>query len=132
MLQGKSRIPSASVVGNMKIRGSYLHSAFIVQSGNNEGDVWIVCSGASSHMTHDGTRLYIWRPPPPGRETIAIGNRHKLKVECFGNMDVTFHGQADERITLIDVAYVLGLGFSLYSLHAGEKTHHLIVSDAPR
>ena len=44
-------------------------------------------------------------------------------------MDVTFHGQTDERITLIDVSYVTGLGFNLYSLHAVQRTH-LIVSDA--
>ena len=33
------------------------------------------------------------------------------------------------RTTLIDVAYVLGLGFNLYSLYAVQKTQ-LIVSDA--
>ena len=44
-------------------------------------------------------------------------------------MDVIFHGQTDERITLIDVSYVTGLGFNLYSLHAVQRTH-LIVSDA--
>ncbi|CAM9332308.1 unnamed protein product [Ascophyllum nodosum] len=44
-------------------------------------------------------------------------------------MDVIFHGKNDQRITLIDVAYVPGLGFNLYSLHAVQRTH-LIVSDA--
>ena len=44
-------------------------------------------------------------------------------------MDVIFHGQTDERILLLDVAYVPGLGFNLLSLHAVQKTH-LIVSDA--
>ena len=44
-------------------------------------------------------------------------------------MDVIFHGQIDQRSTLIDVAYVLGLGFNVYSLHAVQKTQ-LIVSDA--
>ena len=44
-------------------------------------------------------------------------------------MDVVFHGKTDQRITLIDVAYIPGLGFNLYSLHAVQKTH-LIVSDA--
>ena len=69
------------------------------------------------------------RPPPSGCETITIGDRRKIKVEYIGNMDVIFHGQIDQRSTLIDVAYVLGLGFNLYSLYAVQKTQ-LIVSDA--
>ena len=44
-------------------------------------------------------------------------------------MDVIFHGKSDQRITLIDVAYVPDLGFNLYSLHTVQRTH-LIVSDA--
>ena len=44
-------------------------------------------------------------------------------------MDVIFHGKSDQRITLTDVAYVAGLGFNPYSLHAVQRTH-LIVSDA--
>ena len=44
-------------------------------------------------------------------------------------MDVIFHGKSDQRITLIDDAYVPDLGFNLYSLHAVQRTH-LIVSDA--
>ena len=57
-------------------------------------------------MTHDGTRLYDLRPP--GREPITIKDRRDIKVEHVGNMDVIFHGQTDQRITLIDVAYVIG------------------------
>ena len=44
-------------------------------------------------------------------------------------MDFIFHGKSDQRITLIDVAYVPGLGVNLCSLHAVQRTH-LIVSDA--
>ena len=80
-------------------------------------------------MTHDITRMYNVRPPPPGRETITIGDRRRIKVEHIGNMDVISHGTSDQRIPLTDVAYVPGLGFSLYSLHAVQRTH-LIVSDA--
>ena len=115
---GKSHVPNESVVGDITVPGSYLHSAFVVQSGSNENDVWIADSGASCHMTHDGTRMYDARPPPPGRETITIGDRQRIKVEYVGNMDVIFHGKSDQRITLIDVAYVPDLGFNLYSLHA--------------
>ena len=53
----------------------------------------------------------------------------KLKVKCVETMDVIFHGFMDDSITLVDVSYVPGLGFNLYSLHAVQKAH-LIVSDA--
>ena len=96
---------------------------FMVQSGSNEDDVWIADSGASYHMTLDGTRTYNVKPPPPGRETITIGDRRKIKVKYIRNMDVIFHGKTDQRITLIDVAYAPGLGFNLYSLHAVQRTH---------
>ena len=100
-----------------------------MQSGSSEDDVWIADSGASCHMTHDRTRIYNVRPPPPGRETITIRGRRKIKVEYIRNMDVIFHGKTGKRITLIDVAYVPGLGCNLYSLHAVQRTH-LIVLDA--
>ena len=116
------------MVGDVTVPGN-LHSAFVVQSGSNEDYVWIADSGASCHMTHDRTRMYNVRPPSPGRETITIGDRRKIRVEYIGNMDVIFHGKSDQRITLIDIAYVPGLGFNLYSLHAVQRTH-LIVSDA--
>ena len=73
--------------------------------------------------------MYNVRPPPPGRETITIGDRRRIKVEYIGNMDVLFHGKSGQRITLIDVAHVPDLGFNLYSLHAVQRTH-LIVPDA--
>ena len=44
-------------------------------------------------------------------------------------MDIIFHGKTGQRITLTDVAYGPGLGFSLYSLHSVQRTY-LIVSDA--
>ena len=109
------------MVGDVTVPGSYLHSAFVVQSGSNEDDVWIADSGASCDMTHGRTRMYNARPPPPGRETITIEDRRRIKVEYIGNMDVIFHGKSDQRIPLIDVAYVQDLGFNLYSLYAVQK-----------
>ena len=67
------------------------------------------------------------RPPPPGREIIMIETDGNVKY--VGNMDVIFPGQTDQRMTLIDVAYIPGLGFNLYSLHAAHKTYPS-VSDA--
>ena len=94
------------MVGDVTVPGSYLNSAFVVQSGSNEDNVWIADSGASCHMTHDRTRMYSARPPPPGRETITIGDHRRIKVEYIVNMYVIFHGKSDQRITLIDAAYV--------------------------
>ena len=117
------------MVGDFTVPGSYLHSAFVVHSGSNKNNVWVADSGASCHMTQNGTRMYSVRPPPLGRETITIGDRRRIKVEYIGNMDVIFSGKSDQRITLlIDVAYVPDLGFNLDSLHAVQRTH-LIVSD---
>ena len=114
---GKFYVPNESVVGDVTVPGSYLHSAFVVQSGSNEDDVWIADSGASCHMTHDRTGMYNARPPLPGRKTITIGYCRRIKVEYIGNIDVIFHGKSDQRITLIDVVYVPDLGFDLHSLH---------------
>ena len=69
------------MVEDVTVPGSYLHSAFEVEWDSNEDDIWITDSGASCHMTHDRTRIYNARPPPPGRETITIGDRRRIKVE---------------------------------------------------
>ena len=77
---GKFHVPNESVVGDVTVPGSYLHSAFVVQSGSNEDDVWIADSGASCHMTHDRTRMYNARPPLRSRETIMVGDRRRINV----------------------------------------------------
>ena len=76
---GKFHVPNESVVGDVTVPGSYLHSAFVVHSGSSEDGVWIADSGASCHMTHGRTRTYNVRPPPPGSETITIGDRRRIK-----------------------------------------------------
>ena len=118
---GKFYVPSESVVGDVTVPGSYLHSACLAHSGSSEDDVWLADNGASCHMTDDRTRMHNVRPPPPGRETITIGDRRRIKVEYIGNMDIIFLGKSDQRITLIDVAYVPDLGFNLYSLHHSQN-----------
>ena len=75
----KFHVPSESVVGCVIVPGSYLHNSFVVQSGSNEDDVWIADSGVSCRMTHDRIRIYNMRPPPPGRETITIEDRGRIK-----------------------------------------------------
>lgn len=66
--------------------------------------------------------MYDIRPPPPGRETITIGDKRRLIVEYVGSIDIVFHGYTDERATLTDVSDIPGLGFNLYSVHAASKT----------
>ena len=73
-------------------------------------------------MAHSGTRLDNLRLPPLGRKTITIEDGRKIQVEYVGNNDVIFNGKTDKRITSIDVAYVPGLGFNLYSLHDVQDT----------
>ena len=99
------------MVENITLPGSYLHSLLVVQSESHEGDVWVDDSGTSCHITHDGTGLYYLRPPPLSHETVTIGNRRRIEVEYIGkNVDVVFHGYADQRIPSIDVSYVPGIG----------------------
>lgn len=81
-------------------------------------------------MSHDEQHRQHGRskPLPPGRESIAIGGRRRLRVEYVRNIDVIFHGYTEERHTLVDISYVPSLGFNLYSLYI--QWTHVITSDA--
>jgi len=80
-------------------------------------------------MTHDCSKMYDIRPPPPGREAIVIGDGRRLRVECIGKIEMMFHGHTEVRHTLSDVSYVPELGFNLYSLHVVQRTH-VVMLDA--
>ena len=54
---GKFHVPNESVVGDVTVPGTYLHSTFVVHSGSSEYDVWIADSDVSCHMTHDRSRI---------------------------------------------------------------------------
>ena len=41
-----------------------------------------------------------------------------------------FHGRSEEQITLIDVSYVPGLKFDLFSLHKAQQTHAIVLDAA--
>lgn len=79
-------------------------------------------------MTHNNAYMNDLGPPPPDHESITVGEGCQLRVEYVGNIDIAFHGYTDERLTLVDVSYVLGHGFNLYPLHAVQRTH-LIISN---
>ena len=70
-----------------------------------------------SSCTTSGTRF-------PGEAFLLIGDGRKLKVECFGSLDVVFHCKDDVRVTLENVAVVPGLAFDLtYSNFSGEARY---------
>lgn len=102
---------------------------FVGQSDSSSGDVWFVDSGASCNTMHNNPNMYDIRSPPPGREAITTGNKRRLRVEYVGTVDDVFREYMDERCALVDVSYVLGLGFNLYSLNSVQRTN-IVISDA--
>lgn len=80
-------------------------------------------------MVHNNANMYDIRPSPPGRKAIMIGDKRMSRVKYVGSVDVVFHANTDERRTLVDVSYVPGLGYNLYSWHAVQKTN-IVISDA--
>lgn len=52
-----------------------------------------------------------------------------VKESSTSVIKISFHQYTDERRTFIDVSYVPGLGFDLYSLHAVQRTN-IVISDA--
>lgn len=77
-------------------------------------------------MTFNKSNVYDLRSLLPGRESKTIGDGRRLRVEYVGNTDVVFHGSTDERLTLVDVFYVPGLGFNLFTLHAVLRTRLIV------
>ena len=69
------------------------------------------------HGTGSGKFVYTKRRPLSGESFLLIGDGRKLKVECFGSLDVVFHCKDDVRVTLENVAVVPGLAFDLTSFN---------------
>ena len=58
-------------------------------------------------------------PPPPGKSSLVIGDMRSLKVQCFVKISLVIHSpRCDVQVGLLDVAYVPGVRFNLFSLHA--------------
>ena len=81
-------------------------------------------------MTNDASKMYCMRPPHFDPKEVITSNGTKLKVECIGNIDVSFHGRSDEPITMIDVSYVPDLKFNLFSFYKAQQTHVIILDAA--
>ena len=76
--------------------------------------VWIAESASSVHETGSGTFVCNKRRPLPAETFLLIRDDRKLKVECFGLLDVVFDCKDDVRVTLENFAVVPGLAFGLY------------------
>ena len=110
--------------------GSYLPSAFVGQPVGIDqvNDVWIGDSGATTHMTRNTDLMYDTRPPSPHRSRILLGDGSIRKVQFVGKLDLVFHSRTDHPVTLHDVSFVPGLGFSLFSFHVVQEKREIILN----
>ena len=90
--------------------------------------VWIGDSASSVHGTDSGKFAYNKRRPLPGEAFLLIGDGRKLKVECFGSLDVIFHCKDDVRVTLENAAVVPGLAFDLMSFNCIQGKHDILMN----
>ena len=90
--------------------------------------VWIGDSASSVHETGSGKFVYNKRRPLPGEALLLIGDGRKLKVECFGSLDVVFHCKDGVRATLENVAVVPGLAFDLMSFNCIQEKHDILMN----
>ena len=90
--------------------------------------VWIGDSASSVHGTGSGKFVYNKRRPLPGEAFLLIGDGRKVKVECFGSLDVVFHCKNDMRVTLENVAVVPGLAFDLMSFNCIQEKHDILMN----
>ena len=85
-------------------------------------------SASSVHGTGSGKFVHNKRRPLPGEAFLLIGDGRKLKVQCFGSLDVVFHCKDDVRVKLENVAVVPGLAFNLMSFNCIQEKHDILIS----
>ena len=87
--------------------------------GGTGREEWVADSGATFHVTGNPVGMVECNPPPLGRRSLVIGDMRSLKIEYFGNLPMVMHSQqGDVQIKLLNVAYVPGVHFNMFSLHA--------------
>ena len=89
--------------------------------------VWIGDSASSVHGTGSGKFVYNKRRSLPGEAFFLIGDGRKLKVECFGSLDVVFHCKDDVR-DAGKVAVAPGLAFDLMSFNCIQEKHDILMN----
>ena len=88
-------------------------------SGGSGRDGWVADSGASYHVTGDPHGMFGCTPPPVGKERLVIGDMTMMGAECFGKLSLLMNCQGgDTHLRLTNVAYVPGVQFNSFSLHA--------------
>ena len=80
------------------------------------------------HGTGSGKFVYDKQRPLPADTFLLIGDSRKLKVECFGSLDVVLHCKDDVRMTLENVAVVPGLAFDLRSFNCNQEKHDILMN----
>ena len=87
--------------------------------GGNGREEWIADSGATFHVTGIPSGLVECKPPPPDKSTLVVSDMRSLRVQCFGKLPMIMHSKhGDVQVKLLNVAYVPGVQFNLFSLHA--------------
>ena len=116
--------------GGDSVDGSYLPSAFVGQpvGVGQVNDVWIGDSGATPHMTRNADMMYETSPPSPHRSRIILGDGSIGKIQFVGELDLVLHSRTDHPVTLNDVSCVPDFGFNLFSFHAVQENHDIILN----
>ena len=100
----------------------------IFPNSPSSSTVWIGDSASCVHGTGSGKFVYNKRRPLPGEAFLLIGDGRKLKVECFGSLDVVFHCKDGVRVTLENLAVVPGLAFDLMSFNCIQEKHDVLIN----
>ena len=84
-----------------------------------EREQWVADSGATFHVTGNPVGMVECNPPPPDRSTLVVSDMRSLRVQCLGKLPMIMHSKhGDVQVKLLNVAYVPGVRFNLFSLHA--------------
>lgn len=105
--QGKIRLPGQSDLICADI--------FDVRSSDNGASMYVATNRTAIINLYDGVR------PTAENSMNSIGDLKECAVECYGNIDTILQGKQNCYNcynTLIDGAFIPGLDFELFSLHA--------------
>ena len=116
--------------GDMPSGGHFfaLQPALTAAYSPDYATVWVGDSASSVHGTGSGKFMYNKRHPLSAEAFLLIGDGRKLKVECFGSLDVVFHRKDYVRVTLENVAVVPGLAFDLTSFNSIQEKHDILMN----
>lgn len=95
----------------------------------NQLDQKWLCFASFFELKNNTTTFYVTgnplgmvecTPRPPGKSSLlVVGDMRSVKVECFRKIPMVRHSlQRDVDVMLLDVAFVPGVRFNLFSLHA--------------